>query len=59
MKSTKILKILGTGLQVLGAIGGTLMAGFEIAEGIGKINSLRNQDNNDDSVAPETTEVEA
>jgi len=58
MKGTKILKAIGMGFQVLGAIGGIVMAGFEINEGVNKIKDLNENQINNDSVAP-STEVEA
>ena len=58
MNTKKLLKILGTGCQILGAIGGIVMAGFEISDGIGKLNEFKNAEEINDSAAP-SIEVEA
>lgn len=55
----KVLKVAGTVLQVGGAIGGIVAAGFEIGEGINKLKEFKeNQNDVIDSVASDI-EVEA
>lgn len=59
MSGIKVVKTVGTVCQILGAIGGITMAGFEICEGVNKLNAMKNQDEVIDSVATDVAEVEA
>ena len=58
MKGLKVVKVLGTVCQIIGAIGGITMAGFEVYDGINKLNELKDQNECIDSTASEI-EVEA
>lgn len=58
MSGIKLVKTVGTVCQILGAVGGITMAGFEIVDGAKRLNEIKNQSEVIDSVATEV-EVEA
>lgn len=58
MNVVKVLRTVGTGLTILGGVGAAIGAGFEISDGVSKLKELKDQNSNNDSVAP-VAEVEA
>lgn len=58
MNGLKVVKTVGTVFQILGAVGGITMAGFEIVDGAKRLNEIKNQGDVVDSVAT-NVEVEA
>lgn len=60
MNGLKVVKTVGTVCQILGAVGGITMAGFEICEGVNKLKEFKNdQSDYIDSVATDVEVVEA
>lgn len=66
MKALNVLKVGGTVCQIIGAIGGIAIAGFEIGKGVNELKDFQKNQNNDsvahtnvDVVEVDKVEVEA